>query len=204
MRVRSRSARRVDNKAVSYAMSLACSLSMTAAGLFTVLPDFANVGFDVRVMVVDTRINRFICTFFGTFCLLDIAYGMLFYPKQIDLLTGWVHHSVYLWLMYYVHVHHIQGGFALFLVEELPTFLLALGNVSREWRTNFAFGAAFFATRIAWHGWLLSKFWAARRTIAQPLWPLVTLTLALHLHWFYGFTLQQMRRLRKARKAKSA
>lgn len=194
----------MDNKAVSYAMALACSLSMTAAGFFTVLPAFAESGGDVRALLPATRYNSFICTFFGTFCLLDIAYGVVFYPKQIDLLTGWVHHPIYIWLMYFVHKHGLQGGFCLFLVEELPTTLLALGNVYRPLRTNLAFGASFFATRIAWHTFMLGKFWTHRRDISQPLWALVTLTLALHLHWFYGYLRQQARVLRIKPAAKTA
>lgn len=167
------------------------------------LPALLENGGDVRALLRNTRYNSFICTFFGTFCFLDIVYGVLFYPKQIDLLTGWVHHSVYLWLMYYVHLHGLQGGFCLFLIEELPTFLLALGNVSRPWRTNLIFGACFFVTRIVWHAFLLGEFWLHRREIEQPLWALVALTLALHVHWFYGFVRQQLRRLRAKRKAKA-
>ncbi|KAJ1625280.1 hypothetical protein T492DRAFT_1041003 [Pavlovales sp. CCMP2436] len=196
-------ARRVDNKAVSYAMSLCTSLAMTTAGFVTVLPAFAESGFDVSAMVVDTRYARFVSTFFATFCLLDLVYGKLFYPKQIDLLTGWVHHIVYMWLMYHIHVTHTQGSFALFLIEELPTFLLALGNVSRKLRTNLLFGAAFFATRIAWHSFMLHHFWAARKAIVAPLWPFIALTLVLHLHWLYGYLLQQRKRLRKRAASKS-
>jgi hypothetical protein len=110
-------------------MSLTCSLSMTAVGACSVLPRFVSSGWDVLSVLSDTRLDRFICTFFGTFCCLDLIFGVVFYPKQLDLLTGWVHHGMYLWLMYYLHSNSIQGGFSLFLVEELPTFLLALGNV---------------------------------------------------------------------------
>jgi hypothetical protein len=193
----------VDKKVLAYTMSLVSSLSMTSAGLFTTLPAFYASGFDVLSALSDTRHNRFVCTFFGTFCCLDILYGLIFYPKQIDVLTGWVHHSVYLWLMYFLHSHHIQGGFSLFLIEELPTFLLALGNVSREWRTNFFFGASFFVTRLVWHGFLLVKFLAARQQVEQHLWPLVLLTLLLHLYWFYGYVRQQLRRAAKQKKPKA-
>jgi hypothetical protein len=130
---------------------------------------------------------------------------LMFYPKHIDVLTGWVHHTVYMWLMYHIHVTHTQGSFTLFLVEELPTFLLALGNVSRELRTNLAFGCSFFATRIAWHAFMLHHFWAARKMMVTPLWPFIALTLLLHLHWLYGYLKQQLRRWRKRSvKAKKA
>jgi hypothetical protein len=176
---------------------------MTAVGTFSILPRFVSSGWDVVSVLSDTRLDRFICTFFGTFCCLDLIFGIVFYPKQLDLLTGWVHHSMYLWLMYHLHSNHIQGGFSLFLVEELPTFLLALGNVARGWRTNLLFGLSFFVTRLVWHGYLLSKFWMARKVSSHALWPIITAALVLHLHWFYGYVRQQIRRFAKRNRVKA-
>mmetsp|Transcript_16523 Transcript_16523/g.48113 ORF Transcript_16523/g.48113 Transcript_16523/m.48113 type:complete len:245 (-) Transcript_16523:382-1116(-) len=192
-------ARRVDNKAVSYAMSLTCALSMTLTGFLVAMPEIYDRGLDIPVLLHHTRADRFICTFFGTYCVFDLAVGMVVYPKQVDLLTGWVHHGAYLGLMAYLHYFHIAGGFLIFLVEELPTFLLALGNVSRPLRTNLLFGITFLTTRILWHGFALERFWASRNKTHLTLWPFVAVTMMLHLHWFYGFMRQQVRRSQRAR-----
>lgn len=176
---------------------------MTVSGACTAVPTFAGHGFDIIEMLVDSRFDRFMLTFFSTYLVLDLVYGVALYRRQIDMLTGWVHHAAYLWLMAYLHWYHIPRGFSLFLIEELPTSLLALGNVARGWRTNILFGASFASTRLLWHGMLLIKFWNARSRTDLTLWPPIAVTMALHVHWFSGFVAQQLRRARRSARARA-
>jgi len=175
---------------------------MTVAGFWNTVPALLDSGLDPRALLRETRTDSFLCTFFGAYCVLDLAIGSVVYPQYVDLLTGWVHHIAYLGLMWYLHNHHVQGGFGIFLIEELPTFLLALGNVSKPWRTNVLFGGSFFVTRLCWHGYMLSQFWQLRTLIAQPLYVPIGVTMLLHMHWFYGYARQQLRRMNQARKKK--
>jgi len=194
---------RMDRKGVSYVMSLLNAGAMTASAAWTFMPRFLEVGFDLERLFLDSRLSRFACTFFLAFCLLDLLLGSVCYREQVELLTGWIHHLAYAWLMWHVLWHHISDAFCLFLVEELPTFLLALGNVSRPLRTNWLFGGSFFVTRLVWHGYLLWAFLSTRGELPITLWPLVLATFGLHAHWFSGWTRQQVRRLRKRAKAKA-
>jgi hypothetical protein len=51
------------------------------------------------VLYTDDRLSRFLCAWFLTFLVLDLAVGVLDYPKDIGMLTGWVHHTAYIIIM---------------------------------------------------------------------------------------------------------
>lgn len=189
----------MTRKGMSYGLALVNSFAMTVSGFVTFTPQFVANDLDLGWTMHDTRYGQFICTFFGVYCVLDLLLGWFFYREYVELLTGWVHHSAYLWLMWYVHYHHITTSFLIFCVEELPTFLLALGNVYPPFRTNYLFGGCFFITRLGWHAVMLVKFLLHRGDTELTLWPLVAATFALHVHWFVGFVGQQLRRIRKSK-----
>ena len=67
-----------------------------------------------------------------------------------------------------------------FLVEELPTFLMALGQLG-IWRNDYAFGASFLTTRVAYH--YVGSYVAFFLPCLATDWPFLMLTNFLHTYW---------------------
>ena len=75
---------------------------------------------------------------FGTANVMDLSLGWVFYREHLYLLTTWVHHFVYIWLVVLVVTGNgyvaslptpYTPAFMCALLEKLPTFLLALGTI---------------------------------------------------------------------------
>eukprot|EP00191_Tetraselmis_sp_GSL018_P007860 CAMPEP_0177600150 /NCGR_PEP_ID=MMETSP0419_2-20121207/13442_1 /TAXON_ID=582737 /ORGANISM="Tetraselmis sp., Strain GSL018" /LENGTH=179 /DNA_ID=CAMNT_0019093069 /DNA_START=40 /DNA_END=576 /DNA_ORIENTATION=- len=91
-----------------------------------------NLPVDVSILK-DTPFSRFSSRYFRVTLLVDLLLGVVFYPNQLNLLTSWFHHLAYFFLMNWAIKEQVTLCFSLFLVEELPTFLLALGSISKNW-----------------------------------------------------------------------
>mmetsp|Transcript_73 Transcript_73/g.219 ORF Transcript_73/g.219 Transcript_73/m.219 type:complete len:256 (-) Transcript_73:3634-4401(-) len=159
-------------------------------------------------VLMDTPFSRFTSRYFRVTLLTDLGMGVLFYPDQLDLLTSWFHHLAYFCLMNWAITKHVTFAFSLFLVEELPTFLLALGSINKRLRTDYGFGLSFFILRILYHSVHFYTIFITWSRDTDGLMDVIRfnmlLTMALHLYWFKGWVGQQMRRLNgKERKKKS-
>eukprot|EP01038_Epipyxis_sp_PR26KG_P006523 gene6523-8964_t len=136
------------------------------------------------------NISALVCLWFTLANIFDIGFGLIYYPKYIQLLTGYIHHSVYIWLMHtavtgngiFLLAKPFAPAFAFMLIEEMPTFFLGLGSMFPNLRTDIGFGSTFFLFRILFHGYMLtySVFSKAQTVIIV----MYTLTLLLHVHWF--------------------
>lgn len=74
------------------------------------------------------------------------------------------------------------GGLASLLVEELPTFLLALGTVFPSMRTDMGFGVTFFVFRVSFHAAMMAySFYSGVSTLVKILYGI---TMTMHLFWF--------------------
>ncbi|ODN83270.1 hypothetical protein L202_01442 [Cryptococcus amylolentus CBS 6039] len=144
--------------------------------------------------------------FFGTYLVADLSIGYFTYRNQIGLLTGWVHHTVYIGLMVYLLNSEHSAIFMAGCVMELPTFDLAMSNLFPKSRDDLRFLVSFFVFRIAYHGTLLVDCLlpSSRESILDGSWvPTVTLSLALALHalWFKGGVTGYLKRKREIVKA---
>lgn len=85
-----------------------------------------------------------VCLWFTLANVADILFGLVFYRKYLQLLTAYVHHSVYIWIMYFSVTGN--GGlwtsrpfspiFIFASIEEIPTFLMSLGSINKSLRTD--------------------------------------------------------------------
>lgn len=107
---------------------------------------------------------------------------MRYYRDQIQLLSGWVHHLLYLALMAWALSAHFSCGFVLFLPLEFPTFILAMGSIYPERRSDLLFGLSFFFTRICYHVLLLQRILRIADA-PVPIWIPTSLAFALHCFW---------------------
>ncbi|KAJ6564283.1 hypothetical protein B0H19DRAFT_1258742 [Mycena capillaripes] len=99
-------------------------------------------------------VNRF----FQAYLCADMVVGGLFYRAQINFLTGWVHHVVYLGIAEIAIRCAWAHVFCLCAVMELPTFLLGASTLLPTLRSNTLFALTFLATRILFHLVLLFSY----------------------------------------------
>ena len=77
--------------------SLVCSSVVTALSLPT-LAEAAARGFTEPWYSTESPVSRVALLHFLAFLVFELTVGAAFYPKQLDVLSGWVHHAIYLWI----------------------------------------------------------------------------------------------------------
>lgn len=130
----------------------------------------------------ETPQSRFLTKMFCITLLSDLVIGFLEYRSEIDVLSGWVHHIVYIEILRNFLVAEWSNSFTVCLICEFPTLLLAIGNVFPCARLNNGWiRLAFFPTRIVWclvvgGNFLLGQGWL-RQICVIPI-------LLLHTFWY--------------------
>jgi len=175
-----------ERKRRAWILTLANSVVMTIGGSLCLVYLFISANHlsvvSESAIVVDTPLCRQVLMFFIVYCTLDLLIGFFQYGELMTFLFGWCHHVGYIALCGWVLKEHISLAFGIFAVLEAPTAILAAGQVKKEWRRDLSYGLTFFALRLAYHAFLLTRFY--RFEIYSKLWVFVVLTLLLHLHWW--------------------
>ena len=159
------------------------------------------------------NVAHLVALWFAMFNAADLIFGTLMYPEQMDPITAYVHHPLFIYIMYASTTGHYGwnpmtmkalycDGFApVFLigcVEELPTFILGFGSVFPAWRLDIGFGVSFFLLRVIFHGCILVQSFLAN------VHPLVTglccLTMVMHIFWFRGWVVSYLKKKPSVRK----
>ncbi|KAJ3055966.1 hypothetical protein HK097_008575 [Rhizophlyctis rosea] len=151
-----------------------------------------------RSPLVDSLLARSLCAFFIAFLICDLTIGVICYPKQIHPLSGWFHHTLYLVMVVGLLAAGVPGGFCTMGILELPTAVLALGSINKSWRNDMVFGGTFFATRIAIHAYFIQDLYFSFP--GRGLWMVLAGVMPLHVIWFRGWILQQLRKKREGTK----
>ena len=79
---------------ISAVTSFLCSLLSAKYVYLLTLAEFDTSA----ALYTDDRLSRFMTTFFTMSMVLDLSVGMIEYRSQIQLLSGWVHHIMYIGL----------------------------------------------------------------------------------------------------------
>ncbi|GJJ70662.1 hypothetical protein EMPS_03012 [Entomortierella parvispora] len=151
------------------------------------------------------RDNWFISILSGYFvgyCLGDLVLGLLHYRKELDPASGWMHHTLYVGLVFKVAQ---KGQLGIFLAAgallEVPTIFLASGNMFPHLREDFWFPLTFFIFRIVFVAGMLHEV-----TFNYPIpWEGVFvyfLALSIHVFWFVKYLKGRKRRALRAQKVK--
>jgi hypothetical protein len=178
----------------SWILTLLASVCLSVASVPYVLSLIYHYQLDlslhpiVKWPSVDVAIHSFFCAYL----LMDLLVGYWHYREQLQLLSGWIHHLVYMALVISLVHHEITAPFPYFAIMELPTVVLAIGHVWRDWRSDKLFGLAFFVTRLVYHSALIYQF--CFRFPLRGWWVVVVLAFVLHCHWFSCWV-RRMRRL---------
>lgn len=146
------------------------------------------------------------CLWFFLACLFDILFGLVFYRQQLGLLTAYIHHTVFMWIMVtgitgngiFLTCEPFAPSFVYMLIEELPTFLLALGSIYPEYRTDIGFGITFFLLRLVYHFYHLA--FALKNKVPVIIIVLYSMSGLLHINWFYGWVKMMLKPKKTAKK----
>ncbi|CAO3693025.1 unnamed protein product [Rhizopus stolonifer] len=175
-------------KEIAYVFTLLTSFVTSLCSLPLVYTLFTT---DLAQVVIYRAWTVQVTVFFMTFLFLDLAIGVLFYSKKVDILTGWLHHTVYLGILTWTIKNQYCSVFVMMCLLEIPTFFLSLGSVRSRFRNDYLFAWTFLCTRILFHAYTIYCAWRL-----EPMGSIMTALsafLPLHCHWFYGFIKQQIR-----------
>lgn len=120
---------------------------------------------------------------FLSYLISDCVIGYFYYHKYMCSLSGYLHHFVYIVLNILAIYTNNFPLFVLFLIEELPTFLMGIGSFNSKFRSNMMFGIAFFITRILLHIYLIYQLKGHSYMVSG----LAISVLPMHIYWFYGW-----------------
>ena len=199
---------RLPEKKLAWMVSLVNSFVMTVGGVLylavklpPVLTALGKGNFLIGEKVFHEPLSNFaalLCMWFLMANVFDLVFGLLFYRRQLGFLTAYVHHSVFIWTMVaattgnggFLTCRPFASAFMYVIIEELPTFLLALGSVVPACRTDLGFGLTFFLFRIAYHVGFFGLALYNRQKVDTPVIVLYSLTLAMHVNWFYNWVIK--------------
>jgi hypothetical protein len=141
---------------------------------------------------INNNISFMLGSAFLSFLVVDTSIGIHYYPRRFQIMTGWVHHVVYIWIITEFLLANIPGLLGTLCVLEIPTFALALGNLNSRWRVDKLFGFLFFVTRVFYHFWLIVKM----VTILGPTSRFTgyfALSFPVHVYWFKNWVNLQLK-----------
>jgi hypothetical protein len=136
------------------------------------------------------NVSVIVCLWFAIANIIDLIFGFIFYQKEQGLITSYIHHTIFIWIMFtcttgngiFLKCTPFAPAFLFMCIEEIPTFLLALGSVMPSYRTDIGFGLTFFLLRILYH--IVFFVFAIYVKADGVVCFLYLLTLLMHINWF--------------------
>ena len=113
----------------------------------------------------------------------DLLLGHVFDRKNLSILTGYIHHSVFICLIWHVRTTNETNLIYMFLPFEIPTLLLDLTRLHKIKALDYSFGASFFACRIIYNIHIINALLESHAHYAV----IATTLLSLHIYWFTGW-----------------
>jgi hypothetical protein len=174
-------------KQTAYVISLFSSMSMSILALWSNYYLY-TIGYDMyRYRFQANTINEIVSlissSIFMSAMVMDTVIGTFYYPEAMRTLSGYVHHIFFIFanvLVYYYNGYTLMN---LFLIDELPTMILAIGSVFPHLRSDFLFGVAMLSVRILYHGYLslLNLTYLPAVAVTLP-------SLFAYIYWFKNWT----------------
>jgi len=134
----------------TFSGGLCFALSVFACSTEPILWDFR-----ARIALMgETSLSRLVVHFFRVQAALDLVLGVIFYRTELFFLTSVVHHIAYFLLCNWMLSHSCSLLFIICCLEELPTFIMALGRLNKSWRMDLPFGLTYGLLRVGLHTFL--------------------------------------------------
>jgi hypothetical protein len=171
------------DKQISWLLTFMSSGGLTLASI----PRFYRFwksGWNIQSFQVDRTLDTLVLCYFVSYLILDLCLGSIYYKRQINILTGWIHHSVYTIITVYFLRYRLGGFFTTASILEMPTLIMALGSLRSRFRSDYLFAATFFAFRLVFHAFMIKTL--KQNHHIRSLWIVAASIFPLHLFWFHG------------------
>jgi hypothetical protein len=137
-------------KQLSWILTAVASATMTLVSIPFVW-DYVSSGGDVKSVRTFSMLAYMTTRIFQAYLVADLMMGAIYYRSQVALVTGWIHHTLYVFIVQVTIKRAWTHIFCLCALMELPTFILAISSLYPRLRSNVTFAVTFFATRIMFH-----------------------------------------------------
>lgn len=180
---------KLKEKQLAYYTSTRVSLILFLTSLFfniiLIKNKFNFENFENSVISNNLDIISQLCVlYFISYLTFDITVGHYHYKNSINLLEGYIHHIVYIFISLYIMYTNNTTLYTLFFIEEFPTFIRSLGSYNQKYRNDMLFGKSFFIFRILYHIILIYTCCIDKMSSIKILMPVALLTLGLHTYWW--------------------
>lgn len=141
--------------------------------------DFNMIMYRFKPNTTNEIVSVLSTSLFTSFLIMDNILGYLYYHEYMMSLSGYFHHTFFILANCVVYYSDGYKLLNLFLIDELPTIIFALGNINENYRSNIIFGGFMFFTRIVYHGLLviLNINYINLIIVGIPSW-------AIYIYWF--------------------
>ncbi|CAO0802646.1 unnamed protein product [Mucor circinelloides] len=179
------------DKQISWILTFASSLVCTVVSVPYFI-QFWMSGWDMSRLGTDSNWHTALVCFFISYLVLDLSLGSIYYRNRITVLTGWIHHPLYIGILFWLLRCRSSSFFSTNCILELPTLLLAIGSFKDRWRCDLLFAASFFVLRLVFHAYMILALKQSHRL--ELLWLVAVAVFPLHLYWYYGILTQLIRK----------
>lgn len=131
------------------------------------------------------NIGEFMFNIMISYFVVDMILGYQYYRKILyeNVLTFSVHHIVYIFaLIYAKYLNVLPLGISL-LPLEIPTVILSLGYIDKNYKSPILFGTLFFLFRIVYNILVIWKMYPLCNFIGI----FSTIVLSVHIYWFKAY-----------------
>eukprot|EP00386_Alphamonas_edax_P006014 GDKI01019610.1.p1 GENE.GDKI01019610.1~~GDKI01019610.1.p1 ORF type:complete len:269 (-),score=43.21 GDKI01019610.1:101-853(-) len=169
---------------------------MSAISLYLIYIAVEQEGIDIfysdfdgfkRVITSQPYMSRFVGLYFIAHCATDLVLGQILYPKELDMLSCYLHHTIYAYVVHYMIVKGSDNLFGLLSCVELANICMAVGNIHTPWRFDWTFGIVWFLIRICFHA-CVARMCHVTMLTHSPLAVYVAWGgLGMHVWWWWGW-----------------
>jgi len=133
----------------------------------------------------NVALNNSIVGHFAT----DLVLGSLLDSKNMELVSGYLHHSAYIGILWYLQQTRQSNLIYLCLPYEIPTVFLNLNRFDRQKRFTLIFGITFAIFRLLYNLYVMAALSPNPMHLS-----ITSLMLLVHLHWYRIWLVKQINR----------
>lgn len=171
----------LSEKQKAYILSLKSSITMFIGSLYSNYVFFTSNQSNISVFITkENFFDKLLTLSFISYLIVDVILGTLYYKKFLYNLAGYPHHLIYIGVSFLSLYQKSYKLLMLYMICELPTFILALGSYDKRYRQDKLFGLTFFFTRIV-HFIYISSFVYNNKLYIS----IACIVLFVHTFWFY-------------------
>jgi hypothetical protein len=170
-------------KRQAWAINLLCSFTLSVFGTSSFINVHIKNLWTNEFIYADDRMSRAIMIFFLAVNTMDLVLGAIFYREHLHPLTTICHHIYFICVLFGMLGVHRTTGMILTFIMEIPTFVLTVGTIWPEYRSDLWFAITFFIFRLGVHMYMIYRL-----VILSPegiIWRFCAGVLPLHMYWGY-------------------